>query len=79
MLLRLMLGKQPIAMWSYDSLDYQRRGVDAIVRRFQARPVNDGDVILLHDDDSETIAALGQLLALWRGHGYRFVTLSEIP
>lgn len=79
MLLRLMLGKQPIAMWSYDSLDYQRRGVDAIVQRFQARPVNDGDVILLHDDDSETIAALGQLLALWRGHGYRFVTLSEIP
>jgi peptidoglycan/xylan/chitin deacetylase (PgdA/CDA1 family) len=79
MLLRLMLGKQPIAMWSYDSLDYQRRGVDAIVQRFQARPVNDGDVVLLHDDDGETIAALELLLVLWRGQGYRFVALSEIP
>ncbi|GAA4773022.1 glycosyltransferase [Actinomycetospora chlora] len=59
-----------------DSEDWQRPGVDAIVRN--ATPQNGaGGVVLLHDaggDRSQTVAALDRLIPELQAQGYRFAT-----
>jgi cellulose synthase/poly-beta-1,6-N-acetylglucosamine synthase-like glycosyltransferase/peptidoglycan/xylan/chitin deacetylase (PgdA/CDA1 family) len=62
-----------------DSQDWQRPGVDTIVR--QATPSDGrGAVILLHDaggDRSQTVAALDRLIPRLLQRGYRFATVSQ--
>jgi cellulose synthase/poly-beta-1,6-N-acetylglucosamine synthase-like glycosyltransferase/peptidoglycan/xylan/chitin deacetylase (PgdA/CDA1 family) len=62
-----------------DSRDWERPGVDAIVRN-STPPGGAGAVVLLHDsggDRAETVAALDRLIPDLQGRGYRFVTVSE--
>ncbi len=65
-----------------DPGDWQRPGVDAIVRRtIDQLERHQGDVVLLHDgggDRSETIAALPTLIAQLRQRGYRFVGIADL-
>ncbi|MDD7931021.1 glycosyltransferase [Actinomycetospora straminea] len=60
-----------------DSRDWERPGVDAIVRN--SIPANGtGGIVLLHDaggDRSQTVAALDRLIPELRAQGYRF----EVP
>ena len=62
-----------------DGEDWQRPGVDAIVRN--ATPRNGaGATVLLHDaggDRSQTVAALDRLIPELRAQGYRFATVSD--
>ena len=62
-----------------DSLDWQRPGVEAIVRA--STPVGDrGAIVLLHDaggDRSQTVAALARLIPQLKAKGYQFTTVSE--
>ncbi|MFI7577319.1 bifunctional polysaccharide deacetylase/glycosyltransferase family 2 protein [Micromonospora sp. NPDC049497] len=62
-----------------DTKDWQRPGVDAIVKA--ATPARGrGAVVLLHDgggDRSETVAALDRMLPDLTRQGYRFTTVSE--
>ncbi|GLZ46973.1 bi-functional transferase/deacetylase [Actinomycetospora sp. NBRC 106375] len=59
-----------------DSRDWERPGVDAIVRN--AVPANGaGGVVLMHDaggDRSQTVAALDRLIPEMQAQGYRFAT-----
>ncbi len=59
-----------------DSRDWQRPGVDAIVRN--ALPAGGaGGIVLLHDaggDRSQTVAALDRLIPQLQAQGYRFTT-----
>ena len=68
-----------IALSDYDSKDWQRDGVDAIIDR--ATPPGDvGGIILFHDgggDRAQTVEALDQLLTSLQRRGYRFDTMSE--
>ena len=77
LLFALMQTRHRIAMWSYDSLDYQTQGVASILSRFRSKPVRNGDVILFHDDNDVTVASLQHLLIDWRAQGYEFGALSE--
>ncbi|HYN94767.1 MAG TPA: bifunctional polysaccharide deacetylase/glycosyltransferase family 2 protein, partial [Pilimelia sp.] len=62
-----------------DSRDWERKGVDAIVRN--ATPQGrDGAMVLLHDaggDRSQTVAALDRYLPEMKRRGFRFVTASD--
>ena len=78
LLAALVSRRQRVAMWSYDSLDYQGLGAPSILARFAARDLSRGDVVLMHDDNAETVAALRELLPGWRAHGWTGVTLSEL-
>lgn len=63
----------------YDSEDWERPGVDAIVRN-ATPPEGEGGTVLLHDsggDRSQTVAALDKLIPKLRSEGYRFTTVSE--
>ncbi|MET8690183.1 glycosyltransferase [Streptomyces sp. NPDC004732] len=62
-----------------DSEDWQRPGVDEIIRRATPRG-GKGAVVLMHDsggDRSQTVAALGRFLPDLRKRGYEFGTLTE--
>ncbi|MFC7482238.1 bifunctional polysaccharide deacetylase/glycosyltransferase family 2 protein [Luedemannella flava] len=62
-----------------DSLDWERRGVDAIVDAATPRD-GAGSVVLLHDaggDRAETVAALDLLIPKLKAQGYEFLTVSE--
>jgi peptidoglycan/xylan/chitin deacetylase (PgdA/CDA1 family)/glycosyltransferase involved in cell wall biosynthesis len=63
-----------------DSRDWQRGGVDTIVRNATPRDDRRGAIVLLHDgygDRSQTAAALDRLIPLLKDKGYRFTTVSE--
>jgi cellulose synthase/poly-beta-1,6-N-acetylglucosamine synthase-like glycosyltransferase/peptidoglycan/xylan/chitin deacetylase (PgdA/CDA1 family) len=62
-----------------DTRDWERPGVEAIVRAAVPSRENGGAVVLLHDgggDRSQTVAALDRLLPAFAGKGYRFTTVS---
>ena len=69
-----------MVLWTVDTNDYRRPGVNAIVRAAVAgaRP---GAIILLHDaggNRSETVAALPRIVAALRRRHYRFVTVPRL-
>jgi peptidoglycan-N-acetylglucosamine deacetylase len=65
-----------------DPGDWQRPGVDEIVRRtVQQAEAGDGNIVLLHDaggDRSQTVAALPILIRDLRARGYRFVSVADL-
>jgi peptidoglycan/xylan/chitin deacetylase (PgdA/CDA1 family) len=69
-----------MVLWTVDTSDYRRPGVQAIVHAAVsgARP---GAIILLHDaggDRSETVAALPRIIAELRRRGYELVTVPRL-
>ncbi|GJF33559.1 bi-functional transferase/deacetylase [Kitasatospora sp. NE20-6] len=63
-----------------DTEDWQRPGVDAIVRAAMPAKPGAGHVVLLHDaggDRSQSVAALKILMPKLQSEGYRFTTVSE--
>jgi polysaccharide deacetylase family sporulation protein PdaB len=71
-----------LIMWSWhqDSRDWNRPGVNKIVRSVLEKTQN-GDIVLLHDyveGKTQTIDALKQILPKLKERGYRFVTVSEL-
>ncbi len=72
--------RMTMVMWSVDSQDYRRPGVDAIVANVLAG-VRPGAIILLHDaggDRSQTIAALPRIVLALRQRHYRVVSLTRL-
>jgi peptidoglycan/xylan/chitin deacetylase (PgdA/CDA1 family) len=72
--------KMLMVLWSVDTDDYERPGVDVIVQRALAglRP---GAIILLHDaggDRSQTVAALPLIVKAMRKRGYKLVTVPRL-
>ena len=65
-----------------DPDDWQRPGVDEIVRRtIEAAKSGEGNVILLHDsggDRSQTIAALPKLIDGLRAQGFEFISIAQL-
>ncbi len=70
LVLRLARRGRNIAYWSYDSLDYQQRSSEALVHTLRADPPRAGDVVLMHDDNAATHAALERMLPEWRAAGF---------
>lgn len=68
--------RRGIAYWSYDSMDYQRKGSAALRDRLRANPPRPGDILLMHDDDPDTVSALRELIPEWQAAGH---TLQALP
>jgi len=63
--------------WNCAAEDYANVSPDFIVNRVLNR-VENGSIILLHDEYPCTVAALPRLIEALRQEGYRFVTISEM-
>ena len=69
-----------MVLWSDDTDDYLRPGVDAIVQRALAG-AKPGAIILMHDAGgtrTQTIAALPALVHALRARGYTLVTIPQL-
>jgi peptidoglycan-N-acetylglucosamine deacetylase len=69
-----------MVLWTVDTGDYRRPGVNAIVKAALAR-ARPGAIILLHDaggNRSQTVKALPRIIAGLRRRGYRLVTVPRL-
>jgi peptidoglycan/xylan/chitin deacetylase (PgdA/CDA1 family) len=69
-----------MVLWTLDTDDYLRPGVDAIVHRALAG-AKPGAIILMHDaggDRTQTIAALPLIVDALRSRGYTLVTIPKL-
>ncbi|MER8182094.1 bifunctional polysaccharide deacetylase/glycosyltransferase family 2 protein [Kitasatospora sp. NPDC094015] len=63
-----------------DTDDWQRPGVDSIVRTAMPKQPGKGEMILLHDaggDRSQTVAALSQIIDKLEAQNYKFASIGE--
>jgi cellulose synthase/poly-beta-1,6-N-acetylglucosamine synthase-like glycosyltransferase len=79
-LARLAGRRYYIALADFDSEDWQRPGVEAIVRH-ASPPGQTGGIVMFHDgggDREQTVAAVRQLIPRLRARGFRFVSLADL-
>jgi probable sporulation protein (polysaccharide deacetylase family) len=69
------LGYETI-MWTIDTIDWERPGVEVIVDRVLENPVN-GGIILMHPTE-QTVDALPQILAGLKEKGFELVTVGQL-
>jgi peptidoglycan/xylan/chitin deacetylase (PgdA/CDA1 family) len=72
--------KLTMVLWSVDSKDYERPGVDAIVNRVLS-DVRPGAIVLMHDaggDRSQTIEALPRIVLGLRRRHYTLVSVPRL-
>jgi peptidoglycan-N-acetylglucosamine deacetylase len=67
-----------IAMWSLDSHDYEVRDPGELVARCAPEQVAPGEVILMHEGQEWTLAALPRIIGGLREAGYELVTMSDL-
>lgn len=61
--------------WSKTYSDYRQDGVEALVARLSEDPPVVRDILLFHDHNVDTVAALARLLPEWQRGGMSFVPL----
>ena len=67
-----------VAMWTLDSGDHESIAPDEIVHRCRPGRVGPGDVVLLHEGQERTLAALPALVGRLRDAGFELVTMAEL-
>jgi cellulose synthase/poly-beta-1,6-N-acetylglucosamine synthase-like glycosyltransferase/peptidoglycan/xylan/chitin deacetylase (PgdA/CDA1 family) len=79
-LAKLTAGRYYVTLADYDSEDWRRPGVDAIVAK-ATPPGHRGGIVMFHDgggNRSQTLAALRVLIPKLRARGFRFVRVDEL-
>jgi len=73
----LMASNLPMVLWDIDSFDWAIRDVDAIFHIVMDN-VQDGSIIVFHDDNMATVEALERILPELRQRGFQPVTLTQL-
>lgn len=63
--------------WSIDSLDWKDRGTQDIIKQCTYR-VENGDIVLFHNDSNDILHALPTVIQHYQGLGYTIIPVSEI-
>src|SRR3546814_12294645 len=79
LLLHFARERRTLAYWSYDSHDYARLPAQALLPRIHSRPPSAGDVVLMHDDNMDTVEVLAELLPEWLRQGYSVQAMPVPP
>ncbi|MEO6712643.1 MAG: polysaccharide deacetylase family protein [Mycobacteriales bacterium] len=61
--------------WTRTYSDFQQDGTMPLLARMNEQPPSAGDIVLLHDHNSHTVAALADQIPRWRAAGFGFCTL----
>jgi peptidoglycan/xylan/chitin deacetylase (PgdA/CDA1 family) len=75
---QLLANDYVIAMWSFDSRDYELDDADEIAARCSPEAISPGDVVLFHEGMASTLAALPRVLDGLLGAGYECVTMADL-
>jgi peptidoglycan-N-acetylglucosamine deacetylase len=76
-LAELAMRKFDAILWSVDSRDWSRPGVNKIKSNVLST-VRNGSIILCHDDHDQIVAALPDIIISLKEQGYQFVTVPEL-
>ncbi len=69
-------GYEPV-QWSIDSLDWKDRGTADIIKQCTHR-VENGDIVLFHNDSNDILNALPTVIRHYQGLGYEIIPVSKI-
>jgi peptidoglycan-N-acetylglucosamine deacetylase len=75
------LTRTTLVTWSVDPGDWSTRATAAQIRARVVDTVRDGDIVVLHENETvetATVAALPAILRTLQARGYRLVTVSEL-
>jgi len=75
---QLLTHGSTIAMWSFDSHDYELRDVESLAARCAPDNVSPGEVVLMHEGQQWTLDALPRIVESLRGAGYELVTMADL-
>ncbi|HUQ04871.1 MAG TPA: polysaccharide deacetylase family protein [Kofleriaceae bacterium] len=67
-----------VAMWSFDSKDHDGASADVLVERCAPGRCRPGDVMLFHEGEVTTLAALPRIIEALRADGYELVTMADL-
>lgn len=67
----------PLILWNVDSGDWEEPQAEAIYAAVMEN-IQDGDIVVFHDDNPETVKALKQILPALKARGYQFATVSAL-
>lgn len=67
----------PLVLWLIDSGDWDEPDADAIYTAVVTH-VQDGDIVVFHDDNPQTVKALERILPALKEKGFRFLTVSQM-
>ena len=73
---RTELAMEPV-FWDVDSLDWELQNTEKIVRKVIGQ-VEDGDIILMHDEFETSVEATFRIIDNLMAKGYTFVTVNEL-
>jgi peptidoglycan/xylan/chitin deacetylase (PgdA/CDA1 family) len=62
--------------WTKTYSDYQQDGVEPLIARFRKNPPAARDIVLLHDHNAHTVAALAAMIPEWLASGMVFEKLA---
>jgi peptidoglycan/xylan/chitin deacetylase (PgdA/CDA1 family) len=65
-------------MWSFDSLDYKLHTAQELAARCAPPAVSDGEIVLLHEGQEWTLAALPAIVESLRAAGLECVTMADL-
>jgi peptidoglycan/xylan/chitin deacetylase (PgdA/CDA1 family) len=77
-LLALRAAGYTIAMWSRDSMDYSTQDPAVVAASCAPDVVEPGDVLLLHEGQAWTLAALPRIVAGLHAAGFECVTMHDL-
>ena len=67
-----------VAMWSFDSCDYDGATADVLVERCRPERITPGEVMLFHEANHQTLAALPAIVRNLQADGYELVTMADL-
>ena len=62
----------PLVLWTIDSGDWEAPNAENINK------VQDGDIIVFHDDNAQTVKALEKIILELKKRGFQFATVSQL-
>ena len=65
-------------LWSVDSRDFEYKGESFLKERLDKMHFKNGDIILLHDDNMDTVNFLQYLIDKARREGFSFATIGDV-
>ena len=67
----------PLALWTIDSEDWEDPDAGKIYTAVVDN-IQDGDIVVFHDNNMETVKALKEIISELKARNYQFVTLSHL-
>jgi peptidoglycan/xylan/chitin deacetylase (PgdA/CDA1 family) len=76
-LLGVWFMRHTVVLWNVDPKDFAQPSSQALIDQFTTRPLCGGDLVLLHDTEPHTAAAVPAIIATARQSGLQFAGLDR--